>query len=210
VTDFDVRSAAGPDRPGTAWYQAVVAPRRGSGHRRLLRPGKGSLLANLLRLGYEGEVIPVNPRGGTIAGLAAIADIREAAGQVDLALIVVPAPHVPDAVRGCAQAGVRVAYIMSAGFAELGEKGRALQEEARAAAASGGLRIVGPNTNGVISGRAGLAASIMTSVSDLPAPPAEGRRGGHHAKRCGWRVHLDRLPPCRHARRDVPVNRERS
>jgi acetate---CoA ligase (ADP-forming) len=174
VTDSDVSGVASPDRSAVAWYQAVVAPRRVAVVGASSHPAKGSLLTNLLRMGFQGEVIPVNPRGGPIAGLPAVTDIREAAAQIDLALIVVPAPHVPDAVRGCVDAGVRVAYIMSAGFAELGEQGRVLQEQARAQAVGRGLRIVGPNTNGLISARAGLAASIMTSVGDLPAPLARG------------------------------------
>jgi acetate---CoA ligase (ADP-forming) len=174
VTGSDVRDVAGRDRTAVPWYQAVVAPRRVAVVGASSHPAKGSLLTNLLRLGFQGEVIPVNPRGVTIAGLPAVTDIREAADQIDLALIVVPAPQVPAAVRGCAEAEVRVAYIMSAGFAELGERGRVLQEQARTEAVSGGLRIVGPNTNGVISARAGLAGSIMTSVGDLPAPLARG------------------------------------
>ena len=76
----------------------------------------------------------------------------------------------PGAVRECAHAGVSVGYIMTAGFAELGPQGAALEREASAAAAETGMRLLGPNSNGMISARAGLAASIMTTVSDLEPP----------------------------------------
>jgi acetate---CoA ligase (ADP-forming) len=152
------------------WYQALVSPRRVAVVGASSDPAKGGLLRNLLRLGFHGDAVAVNPKGGTIDGLTAVADIRDVDEPVDLALVAVPARHVPDAIRGCADAGVQVAYIVSSGFAELGEQGAELQAQAVREAARGGVRLVGPNTNGIISARSGLAGSIMTPVGDLSAP----------------------------------------
>jgi acyl-CoA synthetase (NDP forming) len=152
------------------WYQALVSPRRVAVVGASADPAKGGLLRNLLRLGFHGDAVAVNPKGGTIDGLIAVADIRDVDEPVDLALVAVPARYVPDAIRGCAEAGVRVAYIVSSGFAELGEQGAELQAQAVREAARGGVRLVGPNTNGIISARSGLAGSIMTPVGDLSAP----------------------------------------
>jgi acetate---CoA ligase (ADP-forming) len=167
-------AAEHPDREkvaGGGWYQSLVVPKRIAVVGASADPAKGALLRHLNRLGFAGEVVPVNPRGGTIEGLPVVTDVRAIDGHVDLALIVVPAPRVPEAVRGCAEAGVSVAYIMSAGFGELGAIGAALEAESRDAA--GAMRLVGPNTNGMISARSGLAASIMTPVADLLSPLAD-------------------------------------
>jgi acyl-CoA synthetase (NDP forming) len=119
---------------------------------------------------FTGEVVPVNPHGGMIEGLPVVTEVAEIEGPVDLALISVPAALVPGAVRQCAKAGVSVGYIMTAGFAELGPRGAALELEASAAADESGMRLLGPNSNGMISARANLAASIMTTVSDQEPP----------------------------------------
>ena len=152
------------------WYEHLVAPRSVAIVGASADPAKGSLLRNMLRLGFSGDVVPVNPHGGTIEGLRVASTIAEVEGNIDLALIAVPAALVPGAVHECAHAGVSVGYIMTAGFAELGPQGAALEREASAAAAETGMRLLGPNSNGMISARAGLAASIMTTVSDLEPP----------------------------------------
>jgi acyl-CoA synthetase (NDP forming) len=152
------------------WYQCLVAPRRVAVVGASADPAKGGLLRHLLRLGFAGEVIPVNRRAAVIEGLPAVPDVAAIDGPVDLAVVTVPAEAVPAAIRSCADAGVPVAYVVSAGFAELGDRGRALQAEARAEAARTGLRLVGPNTNGLISARSNLVASIMSAVADLDPP----------------------------------------
>ncbi len=156
--------------PAPPWYQALVSPRRVAVVGASADPAKGGLLRNLLRLGFHGDTVAINPKGGTIDGLVAVADIRDVDEPIDLALITVPARHVPEAIRGCAEVGVRVAYIVSSGFAELGEPGAELQAQAAREAARGGVRLLGPNSNGIISARSGLAGTIMTPVGDLRAP----------------------------------------
>jgi len=170
VTDVATDEVGYVGESAASWYQALVSPRRVAVVGASANPEKGGLLRNLLRLGFHGDAVAINPKGGIIDGLTAVTDIRDVDAPVDLALVAVPARHVPDAIRGCADAGVQVAYIVSSGFAELGERGAELQAQAVREASRGGVRLLGPNSNGIISARSGLAGSIMTPVGDLTAP----------------------------------------
>jgi len=104
------------------------------------------LLENILSGGYRGKVYPVNPRGGEILGLQVYPDIESVDGDVDVAVIAIPAGHVFEAVKGCA--GKKVAYcvIISAGFSEVGNSRQ--EREIVAYAAKNGMRILGPNVLG--------------------------------------------------------------
>lgn len=117
----------------------------------------------LLRHGYAGRVLPVRPDGAPVLGLTSYPSVTACPGPVDLAMIMVAAAKVPDAVRDCVAAGVRVAIVCSSGFAETGPAGAALQEEVVALARAGGLRLVGPNTIGSV----GVANRQVTSFSPL-------------------------------------------
>jgi acyl-CoA synthetase (NDP forming) len=105
----------------------------------------------LLRHGYKGRILPINPRGGEILGVPAHKSLRDAPGPIDLALIMVGADRVAGAVDDCVAAGVPLAIIASSGFAETGPGGAALQEEVVARARAGGLRLIGPNCIGAVS-----------------------------------------------------------
>lgn len=129
------------------------------------RPGAlGRLPVEFLgRHGYAGRLLPVRPDGAPVLGLDSYPTVTACPGPVDLAMIMVGAARVPDAVRDCVAAGVPVAIICSSGFAETGPQGAALQEEAVALARDGGLRLVGPNTIGSV----GVANRQVTSFSPL-------------------------------------------
>lgn len=124
-------------------------------------------VAYLQRFGYAGRILPVNPKADTVLGLPAyptVAAARAATGEpVELALLMVAAARVPDAIDDCAAAGVPVAVVMSSGFAEAGDEGAALQDEAIHRARAGGVRLVGPNCIGTV----GFAAGQVTSFSPL-------------------------------------------
>jgi acyl-CoA synthetase (NDP forming) len=132
------------------------------------RPGAlGRLpVAYLQRYGYRGRVLPVNPRTETVLGLPSYPTVRaarDATGPVDLALLLVAAERVLDAVDDCVDAGVGVVVVMSSGFAETGARGAELQKELVRRAARGGMRVVGPNTIGTV----GFAAGQVTAFSPL-------------------------------------------
>jgi acetyltransferase len=117
------------------------------------------LSRNLLDGGFRGPVWLVNPRHAAIAGVAAVADVQALPQPVDLAVIATPAATVPAVVRQCGTRGVRGAVIVSAGFREGGEQGAALEQEVLAAARSHGLRLLGPNSFGVVRPDIGLNAA---------------------------------------------------
>lgn len=117
-------------------------------------PGKlgHSVLKNLVNGGYTGRVSAINPAGAEVEGKPGYRSLREMPERADCAFLAIPAAAIPEAVRECAEAGVRVAVLGAAGFAELGtEEGSKRQANVAATARASGLRLVGPNTNGILS-----------------------------------------------------------
>ena len=109
------------------------------------------ILHNLVGAGFTGTIVPIHPAAAEIQGLRAFKRVSDVPEAVDLAVIVVPAEHVLDAVDDCLAKGVRGICVISAGFGESGEEGRtreaALLEKVRTA----GCRLVGPNCMGVLN-----------------------------------------------------------
>ena len=108
-------------------------------------------LKNLLDLGFEGKIYPVNPKHETVQGMRCYRSITEIEGKVDLAVVVVPNVTVPSVVRDCVRKRVRGIVIHSSGFKELGPEGKRLEEEILRTAREAGIRIVGPNTTGTVN-----------------------------------------------------------
>src|SRR3990170_812284 len=113
-------------------------------------PGKISfvILESLKNSGFAGRVYPVNPRYGSIAGLECYPSLNAIEGPVDIAVFAVPAEAVPGAVSG-AGGKLRGAIIISGGFGETGESGRALEREIKEAVRREGVRVIGPNCMGI-------------------------------------------------------------
>jgi acyl-CoA synthetase (NDP forming) len=130
----------------------------------------GRPLRFLRKHGYAGPVYPINPNRSAVQGERAYASLREAPGPVDHAYILVNTPAVEAAVSACAEAGVTVATILASGFAEAGEAGRERQRRILEIARARGLRLVGPNSLGVVSTRAALAltANAAFAAESLP------------------------------------------
>jgi acetate---CoA ligase (ADP-forming) len=105
----------------------------------------------LLDGGYEGRIFPVNPKEDRVLGLECYPSIGEIEQPVDLALITTPARTLPAILRQCGERGVAGAVIIAGGFGELGEEGMHLQRETVEVARKYGLRLVGPNTSGMIN-----------------------------------------------------------
>ena len=101
--------------------------------------------------GYQGKLFPVNPNRDTIRDLKCYHTILDIPEEVDAAMIVVPAATVPDVLEQCAQKGVKAAVIGVSGFAELDEEGRKKQEKITEIAQRTGMRVCGPNTNGLLN-----------------------------------------------------------
>jgi acyl-CoA synthetase (NDP forming)/RimJ/RimL family protein N-acetyltransferase len=110
-----------------------------------------AVLRNLLAHEFAGPVYPVNPAAEHVAGVRAVASLEDIDGDVDLAVIVVPAAQVPGAVEECGRKGVKAVIVISAGFAESGPGGVALEAATVRAARRFGVRLLGPNCLGIVN-----------------------------------------------------------
>lgn len=117
--------------------------------------------------GYAGEVYPINPRRDDVQGRRAYKSIGDIDGPCDQAFIMVSTEHVLDAVKECGAKGISVATVYSDGFAERGAEGQFLQHQLLDVAASAGVRVLGPNSMGVISPIGGLTLSV-NAVLEMP------------------------------------------
>jgi acyl-CoA synthetase (NDP forming) len=116
----------------------------------------GRIMHYLALHGFAGEVVPLNPRREIVQGRKCYARIADAP-PIDVAVIAVPAAIVPQTIRDCAAAGVGCCVIITAGFAEAGAEGAAVQGELARISAETGMRLVGPNCLGLINLRNGMA-----------------------------------------------------
>jgi acetyltransferase len=107
------------------------------------------ILKNLIEGGFRGALHPINPRAERILGLNCYKSVMEIPAPVDLAVVVIPAKMTVQAVRECGERGIRGAIVISGGFSEAGPEGEQLQKELAEAAAHTGVRLVGPNCQGV-------------------------------------------------------------
>ncbi len=108
-------------------------------------------IKTLLADGFEGQIYPVNPKEDMILGLQCYKDIGDIGGAVDLALITTPARTIPGILRKCGEKKVAGAVIIAGGFRELGAKGKELEQQVVTAAKETGVRLIGPNTSGMIN-----------------------------------------------------------
>jgi acyl-CoA synthetase (NDP forming) len=123
--------------------------------------GGHNLLKNLT-LGYNGAIYPVNPKYATIMDITTYPTISAIDGIVDLAILYIPAEQTPGVLRECVTKGVKGVILENSGFAEVGPKGKALQDECVAIAKKGKLRLWGPNCMGLIDAKNHHVFSFMT------------------------------------------------
>jgi acyl-CoA synthetase (NDP forming) len=123
-------------------------------------------VGNLLEAGFGGRVYPVNPGLAQLFGLKAYPSVSAIPGEVDLAMVVIPAELTLTTIEECIAKGVKGAILISGGFREVGtEIGSDLQAQLRDIANRGGMKIIGPNTLGLINPRAKLNASFQHTLS---------------------------------------------
>lgn len=124
-----------------------------------------TILWNLLSNPFGGTIYPVNPKRANVLGIKAYPDIGSIPEQVDLAVIVTPAPSVPRIITDCVKASVRGAIVISAGFKEIGKEGAKLEKEILKEARRGKLRIIGPNCLGVMRPYRGFNATFASTLA---------------------------------------------
>jgi len=123
------------------------------------------VLWNLVTSPFGGTVFPVNPKRASVLGIKAYPNIAAVPEEVDLAVVVTPAPTVPQIIGQCADAGVKGAIIISAGFRELGAAGAELEHHVLEQARRGDMRIIGPNCLGVMNPLTGLNATFAKGIA---------------------------------------------
>jgi acyl-CoA synthetase (NDP forming) len=122
------------------------------------------LLLNLIDLGYKGKVYPVNLKADEVLGLKAYSRVDLIPEEVEVVAIIVPAPSVPQVMQDCAKKEVKGVVILSSGFREAGGEGIKFEREIVETAKKAGIRIVGPNTTGILNN----SNSFTTSFVPLP------------------------------------------
>lgn len=126
-------------------------------------------------IGYAGKIIPINPKETEIQGDQAYPSIKDVPGDVDMAILALPASRVIQTVEDCAAKGVKSVVIFSSGFKETGEAGRQMEEKIKMIAEESSMRILGPNTVGFINVRDSVVGSF-TNIQRKMFPP-KGRVG---------------------------------
>jgi acyl-CoA synthetase (NDP forming) len=115
--------------------------------------GKGgyNIIENLLRLGYRGNIYPVNPRAEEILGIKAYGDLSGIPGQPELGIIVVPPGAVVASLEDCINRGIKAVIIETAGFGEMDRAGARIENKIKQMARQAGVRVMGPNSVGTIN-----------------------------------------------------------
>ena len=108
-------------------------------------------IKTLLEQGFEGRIYPVNPKEKIILGLPCHKQVSEIEGPVEMVLITTPARTIPGVLRDCGKKGVAGAVIIAGGFGEMGKAGKDLEKEIVAIAKEHGIRLIGPNTSGMMN-----------------------------------------------------------
>jgi acetyltransferase len=128
------------------------------------RPGSvgAQLVDNLLGGGYAGELHFINPSHSRVRDRPCVDRLERVAAQVDLAVVATPAPTVLEVLRDCAATGVRAMVVLTAGFAETGAQGVALQRRLVDEARRAGIRLLGPNCLGLVSSKAKMNATFAS------------------------------------------------
>jgi acetate---CoA ligase (ADP-forming) len=134
----------------------------------------GRVLSSLRKFGYPGQVWGVNPRGGTIAGLDTYPSLRDVPGSPDAVVMAVPGTAALEIIEQAGEVNAGGAIIFGGGFAEAGAEGKARQDELRARARASGVRVLGPNSAGLIDASSRTVMSFLTCLER----PADQLRPG--------------------------------
>src|SRR5919201_5277456 len=132
----------------------------------------GRPLLYLQRYGYRGAIYPINPGRSSVQGVPSYARIGDTPQAPELAIIAIAGADALRAVEACAARGVKVAVVMSSGFGETGEEGARAQARRAATAQAAGMRLIGPNCQGLANFATGMVANFSTIFHEL-----EGRDG---------------------------------
>lgn len=135
-----------------------------------------STVKNIIDGGYKGKIYPINPKAEEILGLKCYRSVKEIPGQVDAAVIVIPAKNVADAITALGEKGVAGAIVISSGFAEIGNT--ELQRDLVKRAVENKVRILGPNIFGIYYTPVDLCATFCTPYTEKGPTALSCQSGG--------------------------------
>jgi len=131
----------------------------------------GRVIVENFKRRFKGRIYPINPKYEEILGLKCYPSVKDVPGEVDLAVIVVPAPIVPRILRDCGEKGVKAVIIISGGFRETGtDEGRRLEEEVVEISREYGIRVIGPNCIGIYDNWSGVDTYFLPDKK-MKRPP---------------------------------------
>jgi acetyl coenzyme A synthetase (ADP forming)-like protein len=130
------------------------------------------LSRNLVQSGFKGAIHFINLKGGQLMGLPVHQHIREIPDPVDLAVLLIPAQSVPQAIEECAQRGIKAVIIGSGGFRETGAEGAALEDKCLEIARNHGVRLLGPNCIGLIDTHLPIDTTFLSPPGPTPGDVA--------------------------------------
>jgi acyl-CoA synthetase (NDP forming) len=120
-------------------------------------------LINIIKGGYQGKIYPIHRKEKTVLGLKAYPNITSLGKPADLAVIVIPGKAIPNVLKECGKSGIRHAIIITAGYGEIGQKGKLLQQELLDVAQRYDIRFLGPNCIGIVNSPIGLNTTWFPS-----------------------------------------------
>ena len=129
------------------------------------------VIRNLVEFGFKGDIYPINPKADEIRGIPALKSIAEAPDGIDVVHMVIPAKFVPQAMEDCGKKGVKNVIINSGGFSETGPEGEAIEKAFLEQAKTYGIRVFGPNCQGIINSDPALRAYCNFTFT-FPEPGA--------------------------------------
>ena len=131
----------------------------------------GKPIAYMLKQGYQGKILPVNPKRETVQGLKAYPSVQALPETPDVAIVAVPAAAALETVTALAERGAGGALLFSAGFAEMSEEGAELQDEMARVATAHGMRLLGPNSLGLLNPQVHFYGTFATGLElGFPTP----------------------------------------
>jgi acyl-CoA synthetase (NDP forming) len=129
----------------------------------------GMFIKRMLQDKYAGQIYPINRKESEIMGLKCYATVSEVAGEVDVAILAVPAQAILESMEDCARKKVKFAVVHAVGFSEMGAEGREFEKKVVDAAHAGGVRIIGPNCMGLFTSRGRI--NTIVPYTALPLEP---------------------------------------
>ncbi len=129
----------------------------------------GMFINSMLKDSYAGAIYPINQKESDIMGLKCFPDVSSIPGEVDLAVLAIPASSIPEAMQDCARKHVKFAVVHSVGFSEMGDEGREAENRIIAIAREGGVRVIGPNCMGVFTSRGRV--NTVVPYARMPLDP---------------------------------------